>query len=76
MTGISAQAGGFGNPLFETLGARLTALRADLAARRERRALYNRTLAELGRLDTRELDDLGIARADIPRIARDALREA
>lgn len=31
---------------------------------------YRRTFNELSRLSNRELDDLGISRADIPRIAR------
>jgi uncharacterized protein YjiS (DUF1127 family) len=30
---------------------------------------YRNTVAELGRLDTRELNDLGISRGDIPFIA-------
>jgi uncharacterized protein YjiS (DUF1127 family) len=35
--------------------------------------LYRRTLAELQALDDRELADLGITRADIPALARQAL---
>lgn len=31
---------------------------------------YRQTVAELGRMSNRELQDLGIARADIRRIAR------
>lgn len=31
---------------------------------------YRRTVNELERLSTRELNDLGISRADIPRVAR------
>lgn len=31
---------------------------------------YRQTVAELGRMSSRELQDLGIARADIRRIAR------
>ena len=34
---------------------------------------YRNTLAELERLSARELNDLGIARADIRRIARSAV---
>ncbi len=34
---------------------------------------YRNTIAELDRLSTRELNDLGIARADIRRIARSAI---
>ena len=33
---------------------------------------YRETYNELMRLSSRDLQDLGIARADIPRIARDA----
>ena len=35
---------------------------------------YNRTVTELQALTNRELADLGIARADIHRVARDAAR--
>ncbi|MGV3550976.1 DUF1127 domain-containing protein [Rhizobium sp.] len=31
---------------------------------------YRQTVAELGRMSARELQDLGIARADIRRVAR------
>jgi len=34
---------------------------------------YNETVRELNRLNARELDDLGINRADIARVARAAL---
>lgn len=34
---------------------------------------YRATIAELGRLTDRELDDLGIARSDIKRTARKAV---
>ncbi|MBB4184453.1 DUF1127 domain-containing protein [Sinorhizobium terangae] len=34
---------------------------------------YRQTVTELGRMSTRELDDLGIARADIHRVARAAV---
>jgi len=34
---------------------------------------YNQTIRELSRLDNRELNDLGINRADIERVARAAL---
>ncbi len=33
---------------------------------------YRETVAELGKLSTRELNDLGIHRADIPFVARRA----
>jgi uncharacterized protein YjiS (DUF1127 family) len=32
--------------------------------------LYNETVRELNRLNTRQLDDLGINRADIEKVAR------
>jgi uncharacterized protein YjiS (DUF1127 family) len=35
---------------------------------------YNRTVSELQSLSNRELADLGIARSDINRIAKDAVR--
>jgi uncharacterized protein YjiS (DUF1127 family) len=35
---------------------------------------YNRTVSELEALSTRELSDLGIARPDIYRLAREATR--
>ncbi|MEZ5824403.1 MAG: DUF1127 domain-containing protein [Geminicoccaceae bacterium] len=38
-----------------------------------RRAAYRNTIEELSRLSGRELEDLGIHRCDIPRIARDAV---
>jgi uncharacterized protein YjiS (DUF1127 family) len=35
--------------------------------------MYNETVRELNRLNTRQLNDLGINRADIERIARQAI---
>jgi uncharacterized protein YjiS (DUF1127 family) len=49
--------------MFETLKSRY--------ARWQR---YNRTVSELGALSNRDLADLGIARADINRIARETSR--
>lgn len=34
---------------------------------------FNQTVRELNRLNTRELDDLGINRSDITRVARAAI---
>ncbi|MBN9242584.1 MAG: DUF1127 domain-containing protein [Mesorhizobium sp.] len=34
---------------------------------------FNQTVRELSRLDNRELNDLGIARSDIERVARAAI---
>lgn len=39
----------------------------------KRRALIQRTTSELSRLSDRELDDLGISRCDIYRVARNAI---
>jgi uncharacterized protein YjiS (DUF1127 family) len=49
--------------MFETLKTRITTWKR-----------YSRTVSELQSLSTRELADLGIARADISRIAREAVR--
>ncbi|WP_185982896.1 DUF1127 domain-containing protein [Aureimonas mangrovi] len=35
---------------------------------------YRETCSELNKLTSRELSDLGIARSDIPRLAREATR--
>ncbi len=35
---------------------------------------YSRTVSELGSLTDRDLADLGIARCDIPRLAREAAK--
>jgi uncharacterized protein YjiS (DUF1127 family) len=37
-------------------------------------AAYQQTVRELAALDNRQLNDLGIARADIQRVARDHAR--
>ena len=47
-------------------------LRANVAAWRSRRALFNQTYNELNALSDRDLADLGLARSDIGRIAREA----
>jgi uncharacterized protein YjiS (DUF1127 family) len=49
--------------MFEVLKSRITTWKR-----------YNRTVSELQSLNNRELADLGIARADIARIARQAAR--
>ncbi|MFO1032628.1 MAG: DUF1127 domain-containing protein [Hyphomicrobiales bacterium] len=49
--------------MFEVLKTRITAWKR-----------YNRTVAELSALTNRELSDLGIARTDIQRVAREAAR--
>ncbi|MBG1233651.1 DUF1127 domain-containing protein [Aestuariivirga litoralis] len=49
--------------MFEVLKSRITTWKR-----------YSRTVTELQALTNRELADLGIARADIHRVARDAAR--
>lgn len=49
--------------MFETLKTRINAWKR-----------YNRTVSELEALSTRELADLGLGRADIYRVAREASR--
>jgi uncharacterized protein YjiS (DUF1127 family) len=49
--------------MFEVLKTRINAWRR-----------YNRTVSELSALSNRELADLGIGRADIERVAREAVR--
>lgn len=45
----------------------------DVARRQyQKRETYNRTYAELNALTERELEDLGMARADIGQVAREA----
>lgn len=39
----------------------------------ERRARYRQVLCELQQMTARDLDDLGIRRCDIPRIARESV---
>lgn len=43
-----------------------------IAERFKQRRVYNRTHAELSQLSTRELDDLGISRSMISRLAYEA----
>ncbi|WP_340115504.1 DUF1127 domain-containing protein [Pelagibius sp. 7325] len=50
---------------------RLTGLGWFSPQARARRARYERTLSELGRMDDRELSELGLRRCDIRRIARE-----
>ena len=46
-------------------------IRSDFAAKRARQARIRQTINELDALSTQELNDLGIGRHDIPRIARE-----
>lgn len=52
--------------------SRLETLLTRLRERFQTWKIYRRTLDELRMLDDRELDDIGIHRADIRRIAREA----
>ncbi len=45
---------------------------AQLSDRIARRRVYNKTYTELAQLSTRELDDLGISRSMISRLAHEA----
>ncbi|MFV1874708.1 MULTISPECIES: DUF1127 domain-containing protein [Nioella] len=54
------------------LTARIQDLRDTLAKRAARRAVYNRTMAELQVLNDRDLADLGFHRSEIPHIAQQA----
>lgn len=56
----------------QSLVARLNDALEALRAANHRRKVYNRTYRELSALTTRELDDLGIARSMIRRLAMDA----
>ena len=67
MTATELQRAGFS--LTETVTLLVARLHTGL---RQRRA-YAELLAELNRLSDRELLDIGIARADIPAIAREEL---
>ena len=58
------------------LGAWLAAIRADLAGRLARHRLYRTTRDELGALSDRDLADLGLHRAMIDAVAREAARKA
>jgi uncharacterized protein YjiS (DUF1127 family) len=57
---------------FDEIAEPLRTALANLGAWRERRAIFNNTVAELNALTDRDLADLGIPRTDIRRIARDA----
>ena len=54
------------------LSDRIAGLFRAVAEARQKRTSYSRTLRELEQLSARELADLGIARALIPEIAREA----
>ncbi len=55
-----------------SLFQRAADLRADLADRVAKYRLYRATVNELGQLNERELNDLGLSTADISAVARAA----
>ncbi|MGY6695291.1 MAG: DUF1127 domain-containing protein [Roseinatronobacter sp.] len=57
-------------------GAGFSNLLVRLSDAMHRRRVYKRTYAELSQLSTRELDDLGISRSMISRLAYEAAYEA
>jgi uncharacterized protein YjiS (DUF1127 family) len=67
---IGGVAGAWRGDLRET--SRFGALVARLQHRWAAYRTYRNTLAELQTLDERELNDIGISRWDLPRVAREA----
>ena len=57
----------------ETLGRRIRSITADIARHYAQRRLYRQTVQELAALSPRELDDLGLSRSDITRVARQSV---
>jgi uncharacterized protein YjiS (DUF1127 family) len=57
--------------VFNDLRAQYTNVRSSVKAATERRAKYHSVMFELSELTDRELNDIGISRADIRRIARE-----
>ncbi|MBV7409343.1 DUF1127 domain-containing protein [Maritimibacter sp. DP1N21-5] len=55
-----------------TFSDRVSAVFKAISEARAQRKVFNRTVAELRALDNRDLADLGISRAEIPFIAREA----
>jgi uncharacterized protein YjiS (DUF1127 family) len=55
-----------------SIAQRFADLRADLADRVVKYRLYRTTVNELGQLNERELNDLGLSSADIAAVARAA----
>lgn len=53
------------------LADRIVGFVADLRESAARRAIYRRTVEELSKLSDRELNDIGLARANIEDVARD-----
>ena len=58
-----------------TLGDRFAALRETLATRRAERKIYRETYNELASLTDRELNDIGLSRSQIKRVALEAAQK-
>lgn len=58
------------------ISATIRRLRGGIAHRRARAEVFRRTVAELTVMSDRELADMGLARADIGRVARDEAAKA
>jgi uncharacterized protein YjiS (DUF1127 family) len=63
-------------PLRGTLAGWIETLFDSLRQRRENYLRYRQTADELHALSDRELADIGIARCDIPTVARQSIHEA
>lgn len=61
-----------GSPATTGLRGRLLAAMQRMQENRARRAVYNQTLRELNSLTERDLNDLGISRSMITRVAHEA----
>ncbi len=59
-----------------SFGDKLAALWAQVQESRAKRAVFNQTFRELSALSTRELNDLGLCRSMIRRVAYQAAYEA
>lgn len=66
----------FNRPLRAGFAPLLDLMIANLRQRRENYLRYRQTADELHALSERELADIGIARCDIPRVARESLDES
>ncbi len=74
-TARAVRRGGAESALARRLWGRVQDLWQRLIDRMEEEILYRRTLRELDQLSDRELQDLGLARSDLPFIARRAARK-
>ena len=66
----------FNRPLGATFATWTDLLIANLRQRRENYLRYRQTADELHSLTDRELDDIGIARCNIPQVARESINES